>query len=94
MNKLTVEEAGARKVSLHSLEGTLIVSDGNLGERTLEMAVAEIAGLDPDDDYFPDDLEEQMSRVMDLAHDIPVSSLDFCSPEDWTDPDKHYNYYE
>ena len=81
-------------MSLHCLERTYIVSDGHLGERTLEMAVAEITGLDPEDDDFPDDLEEQMHMVIDLAHDIPVSSLYFCSPEDWTDPEKHYDYYE
>ena len=44
--QLTVEEAMQRKVSLHLLLDRncsyLIASDNHLGERTLEMAVAEI----------------------------------------------------
>lgn len=97
--ELTLEEAGARKVSLFAFRDTadhryIIVSDCHLGERTLEMAVAEIRNLDPDDDNFPDELEEQMDKTMDIAHDLTINQLDMCAPDDWKDPDKHFEYFE
>ena len=94
--QLTVEEAMQRKVSLHLLLDRncsyLIASDNNLGERTLEMAVAEIQNLDPDDDNFADELEIEMDSICDLAHDVPVSLIDQFSIDDWRDPDTHFNY--
>jgi hypothetical protein len=94
--QLTTEEAMQRKVSLHLLpdgnRSYLIASDNNLGERTLEMAVAEIQELDPDDDDFADALETEMSSICDLAHDVPVSLLDQFSIDDWRDPDTHFKY--
>ena len=31
---------------------------------------------------------------MDIAHDLTISQLDMCAPDDWTDSDKHFDYYE
>lgn len=94
--QLTVEEAMQRKVSLHLLQDRnciyIIASDNYLGERTLEMAVAEIQHLDPDDDDFADALEIEMDSISDLAHDVPVSSLDQFCVDDWRNPDTHFQY--
>lgn len=94
--QLTAEEAMQRKVSLHLLpdcnRSYLIASDDSLGERALEMAVAEIQDLDPDDDDFADALEIEMGSICDLAHDVPVSLLDQFCVDDWRDPDTHFKY--